>query len=347
MLNGLVLISLAFLYLALFCWAFRVLPSEGWQFLASIPVRRTQHGTWEGMNLTYYGLLTSTAVTIAVAVMIVLLGSHHVPLGRITLLIGSLLILTVPAAKLVAWIVEGKAHTFTIAGAGFVGLMAAPCLVWTINLIGPERPLPAFASLASMAIAYAFGEGTGRIACVSFGCCYGKPLSAAPPWWRHLFFQQSLIFTGETKKAAYEGGFERVPLVPIQAMSAVLLIVSGLAGLALFLAGLSSIAFVGTLLLTQGWRVVSEYCRADYRGGRRLSAYQAMAIGGIGYGALVMLIMPPEPPVVPDLLFGLAMLWDPDVIVSLQMLWLLIFLYTGRSTVTAAKISFSVLRDRI
>jgi prolipoprotein diacylglyceryltransferase len=347
MLNGLVLIGLAFLYLALFCWAFRVLPSEGWQFLASVPLRRTQHGAWEGMNLTYYGLLTSTAVTIAVAVMIVLLGSHHVSLGRITLLIGSLLVLTVPAARLVAWIVEGKANTFTIGGAGFVGLIAAPCLVWTINLIGPEKPLPAFASLASLAVAYAFGEGTGRIACVSFGCCYGKPLSAAPPWWRHLFSGQSFIFTGETKKAAYEGGFERVPLVPIQAMSAVLLVVSGLAGLALFLAGLSSIAFLATLLLSHGWRVVSEYCRADYRGGLRLSAYQAMAIGGIGYGALVMLLMPPEPPVVPDLLFGLTMLWDPTIIVSLQMLWLLIFLYTGRSTVTASQISFSVLKDRI
>jgi prolipoprotein diacylglyceryltransferase len=347
MVNSLVLIGLAFLYLALFGWAFRVLPSEGWQFLASIPVRRTQHGTWEGMNLTYYGLLTSTAVTIAVAVMIVLLGSHHVPVGRITLLIGSLLALTVPAARLVARMVEGKANTFTIGGAGFVGLMAAPCLVWMINLIGPEKPLPAFASLASLAIAYAFGEGTGRIACVSFGCCYGKPLSAAPAWWRHLFSAQSFIFTGETKKAAYEGGFDRVPLVPIQAMTAVVLVVSGLAGLALFLAGLSSIAFAVTLLLTQGWRIVSECFRADYRGGLRLSPYRAMAIGGIAYGALVMLLLPAEPPVVPDLLFGLTMLWDPTILVSLQALWLLLFLYTGRSTVTASHISFSVLRDRI
>ena len=30
--------------------------------------------------------------------------------------------------------------------------------------------------LAALAIGYILGEGLGRLACLSFGCCYGKPL---------------------------------------------------------------------------------------------------------------------------------------------------------------------------
>ncbi len=49
----------------------------------------------------------------------------------------------------------------------------------------------------------------------------------------------------------------------------------------------------------------------------------------------------------PDILVGLNVLWSPSVIVSLQILWLLLFLYMGRSKVTASQIVFSVLKDRI
>ena len=347
--NTIVLISLSLTYVVLLKWAFRVLPFDGWQFLASVPTERTSQGTWNGINLTYYGLLSSTAVTIAVAMAMVLLTSLHVRLSQVMLLLLCLLIVTVSAARLLARIVEGKAYTFTIGGAAFSGLVATPWIVLIVDMLSPgeAQPLPLVASLAALSIAYALGEGTGRIACVSFGCCYGKPLADAPRCWRRIFAAHAFVFTGETKKVAYESGLERVPLIPIQAMTATFLVASGLLGLLLFLQGTATAAFVITLILSQGWRVISEFFRADYRGGHRLSAYQVMALLGMGYGIATVSLATPAATGRPDILVGLNVLWSPSVIVSLQILWLLLFLYMGRSRVTASQIVFSVLKDRI
>jgi Prolipoprotein diacylglyceryl transferase len=349
MVNAIVLISLCLAYVVLLKWAFRVLPSDGWQFLASVPTERTSHGTWTGINLTYYGLLSSTAVTMAVAMAMVLLTSIHVRFSQVTLLLLCLLIVTVSAARILAWIVEGKAYTFTVGGAAFVGLVTTPWIVLVIDLLNPgeAQPIPLVASLAALSIAYALGEGMGRIACLSFGCCYGKPLEAASPWWRRMFAARHVVFIGETKKMAYESGLERVPLIPIQAITATFLIATGLLGLLLFLQGAPAEAFVITVMLSQGWRVVSEFFRADYRGDRRLSAYQVMALLGVGYGIAVVSLAPPAFIGRPDVLVGLKVLWAPSVIVSLEILWLLLFLFMGRSKVTASQIVFSVLKDRI
>ncbi|MGD9726934.1 MAG: prolipoprotein diacylglyceryl transferase family protein [Nitrospiraceae bacterium] len=347
--NDIALIILALFYAGLFLWAFRVLPSARWQFLASVPTQQTASGTWSGVNLTYYGLLTAGAVTMAVAMMMVMLASLHTPLLHITLLIVTLLIVTVPAARITARMVERKANGFTIGGAAFTGLLAAPWVIGVINAVtaDPTPGLPLVGSLAALTVAYAFGEGTGRLACMSFGCCYGKPVSAGPPGCRSLFNKHHFTFSGETKKAVYEGGFEAVPLIPIQAVTASVLIASALAGFALFLRNNFLMAFMITLFLTQGWRVLSEFLRADHRGGSRLTAYQIMALMGIFYGAILASFGSPDNTEPPDLVAGLSALWNPPVILSLQLLWLIIFLYTGRSTVTTAEISFSVLKDRI
>lgn len=349
MTNNVVLCVLALSYAGLFTWAFRTLPHDGWQFLASMPIEKTAQGTWSGINLTYYGLFTASAMTFAMAVAIVLLGSLAVPFAAIAVLLASLLILTVPAARLIARVVEGKANTFTIGGAAFVGLLAAPWAVLAIHSVRPgdESELPMFGSLAVLAVAYALGEGTGRLACISFGCCYGKPLSTTPGWWRRLFGAPHFVFVGETKKAAYEGGLETVPVIPIQAITAIIFVASGLLGIALFLGGAVVPAFLVTLLLTQSWRVVSELFRVDYRGGGTLSAYQIMAMVGGAYGIILTLATTSDTPIRPDIIAGLSMLWSPTVIVLLQSVWVMMFLYTGRSTVTASHISFSVLKDRI
>jgi hypothetical protein len=48
-----------------------------------------------------------------------------------------------------------------------------------------------------------------------------------------------------------------------------------------------------------------------------------------------------------DLLTGLKGLWNPALILFMQGIWMTIFLYTGRSTVTGATLSFHVHADRI
>jgi hypothetical protein len=49
----------------------------------------------------------------------------------------------------------------------------------------------------------------------------------------------------------------------------------------------------------------------------------------------------------PQLALGLQALWHPGVVLNLQALWLGIVWFMGRSTVTAAHLSFYVVRARI
>lgn len=123
------------LYAGLFSWAFRVLPQEGWQFLASAPRTKLSDGRWRGTNLTYYGTFTASAVVLAVAVAIVLLSSIAVPLEMSVLFAVILLGLCVPASKVLARLIEGKANTFTVGGASMLGLFLAPLIVAGMNLV--------------------------------------------------------------------------------------------------------------------------------------------------------------------------------------------------------------------
>lgn len=348
--NDVVATLLIVLYAGLFGWAFRVLPREGWQFLATIPQTRRLDGQWTGLNLTYYGAFTASAVLIAVAFVIVLLGSVAVTLEAILCLSGLMLGACVPAAKILARLIEGKTNTFTIGGASMLGLFLLPWMVAIMNggfqLMGAAL-LPLTAVLATVSIAYAFGEGTGRLACLSFGCCYGAPLNRSHPWIIRLFAHHHTAFAGETRKAAYESGLESVPLVPIQAMTAVVSIAAGMVGLWLFFHGRIVAAFVVTVVLTQLWRIGSEYLRADYRGRGTVSWYQVLSLAGIGYAAFLAFWLTDVPSVPPDALRGIRLLWQPGVILWLQGLWLCIFFFTGRSRVTMATLSLHVVPDRI
>jgi len=49
----------------------------------------------------------------------------------------------------------------------------------------------------------------------------------------------------------------------------------------------------------------------------------------------------------PDLAAGLASLWDPGVILFLQAIGVITFLFYGRSTVTGSTMSFHVFKQRI
>lgn len=186
----------------------------------------------------------------------------------------ALLLICTPAAGLLARLVEGKPNTFTIGGASFLGFLLAPVVIVVTSRIleaqwGFEVPLTP--TLAAIGVAYAIGEGTGRLACISFGCCYGKPLSTVPGWLAPVFDRFHFIFRGDTKKAAYASGLEFVPLLPIQGLTAVVSAGAGLVGLVLFAHGFFHSAFLLTVVVTQAWRVLSEMLRADYRGEGRAS----------------------------------------------------------------------------
>ena len=350
MVNDLFLLVLAALSAWIFGWGFRALPQEQWQIAAAIPITKSDSGQWQGLNLTYYGVFHAGAYAAGVAMMLVLLGAVKVPLSGVVTMAVLLLGFCVPASKLVARLVERKRTTFTVGGAVFVGILVGPWILLAENRsLGPVLgfEVPVVAGLAAASIGYALGEGVGRLACVSFGCCYGKPVSRISPRLRRLFERYSFVFTGRTKKVAYEGGLEGEKVVPVQAITAVLFVATALLAAGAFLRGHHRTALGLSFVVTQAWRVISETLRADYRGGGKVSAYQVMALAGIGYLLVTLPFLPVGPRLQADVLTGLRVLWDPSVILFLEGLCLAIFLYTGRSVVTGATLSFHVHRDRI
>lgn len=326
---------------------FRFFAGERWQFLASVPVRRLPDGSWECRNLTWYGFISATALSLAMLILVCLMAATGTPPATTALVATALLSLCLPASAGIAHFVDGKAHTFSVGAAAFVGIVAAPWILLLFkHLLGPEwgaiEPIP---FLAGFSVVYAFGEGIGRLACISFGCCYGKPI-AQVPFGQALFRRWPLVLPGATRKTAYAGGLENVPLVPVQAMSALVCTLAGLVSVALFLRGRYAGALLVAVLVTQGWRWVAEFLRADPRGVTTVSRYQAMSAMAILY-TCVMVLRFQAPVVPPDWRVGLRSLAQPGVPLFLAALWLVVFLRMGISAVTVARTYFEIRPDRV
>ena len=87
--------------------------------------------------------------------------------------------------------------------------------------------------------------------------------------------------------------------------------------------------------------------RADFRGFGRVTAYQKMGMVSVAAMLLVTPFLPSSDYIDPEIAVGLAALWDPSLILAMQMLWLVFFLYFGRSTVTTATVTFGLVRKHI
>ncbi len=342
--------ALSVSFAALFYWGFRHLPAAGWQIMATVPVRQHQDGTWRGVNLTYYGFFNAGACVCACAIILFLMSSIGVSTTATLIVVGLLLVVCIPAAKLVARLVERKQSTFTVGGASFVGILLLPWLIQLFNNVAGSSSglrVPVLEMLAASAIAYAFGEAFGRLACISFGCCYGKLLWQAPAPVQRALAGFCFVFKGETKKVAYAGDMIGLPLIPIQAVTAIVSTLAGLAGMLLFLRSQWTAAVIVSLGVTQVWRVLSETLRADYRGGGTFSAYQIMALAGLVYAAGLLMRISSTGLSTPNLAAGLRALASAPIVLLLQFLWITVFVYMGRSSVTSANISFHVVRERI
>lgn len=350
MANSIFVLVLAAGFSLLLTWCFKKLPGERWQIFASVPVGKDASGRWRGVNLTYYGLLSANAYGAAIAILYVLLGAVSVPLWAIFAVVAPILIVCVAASKLIARMVEKKAHTFTVGGASFVGILLAPWIItfvprasiWPIDFHIPVMP-----ALAALSISYAMGEGIGRLACISFGCCYGKPLSSVHPFLRRIFENRCFIFSGKTKKIAYASGLDGQKVIPVQAITSVLYVCAALAGIELYLSSHFLASFILTVVITQGWRAFSEMLRADYRGEGKVSAYQVMGVTAIVYSLSLPMLFPDSPVNPPDLMAGLRCIWQPTFLVFLYAVRIAIFIYTGRSSVTGSTLSFHVNGSRI
>lgn len=329
---------------AVYGWAFRTLPRERWQFVAAAPSTREESGGWRATNFTFYGLFSASAYALGAAAFIVLMGSVGATFAASMAAVAAVVAVCAPASNLLVRIVEGKRYGFTVGGASFVGLFAAPAAVWLVDQAGFAMPfIPA---LAAMSIAYVLGESFGRLACISFGCCYGKRAKAASGWVRTLTRRFAFVFEGETRKIAFASRLDGTPVVPVQAMTASVFALLALVSTWLFLDGAFAAAVAVSIAGSQVWRVYSETLRADYRGEGTVSAYQYMA-GFSAASAVVLPVVVGHESVTPDIAAGLSALWAPAPILALELLWTAAFLYMGRSTQTGAELSFHVRTDRI
>ena len=331
----------------LFYWGFRVLPQDKWQFFASVPRKHLEDGTWQAVNLTYYGLFNALAHMIALSLLLILTGSIGISADKVLMIMLVMMAACLPASRLLARWIEKKAHTFTVGGASFVGILLGPAVIWIIyRTISPDASIPWLPLLAAIAIAYAVGEGVGRLACISFGCCYGKPVLPGHTYYNRLCRRYSITFTGTTKKISYEGGLDGQEVFPIQAVTASIFTGIALTGMYLFLIGLYDLSFILTICLTQLWRFLSEMFRADHRGGGSFSAYQLMALLVLPYTLAICFFLPPIT-IVANIGKGIESLWQTGTMLFIQAWGAGILWYTGNSQVTGARISFHVVRDRI
>lgn len=348
--NELFVLVLGAIFFAYLSWGFRHLPGEKWQILATLPARLDAAGHWQGLNLTYYGLFSSAAQLVSVVMIFLLFGAIGVTRAETVMMVVVVLGVCIPASKFMALLVEKKTAVLTIGGAAFVGVLLAPWAILLTNAtvgdyLGTRIPL--VPTLAAMSIAYAFGEGLGRLACISFGCCYGKPLAQSPLLMQRLFRDRHFVFHGALKKIAYAGNLAGEKVVPIQAVTALLYTAVGLVGMLLFLNNAYSSALLLTLVVTQLWRALSETWRADYRGAGKISAYQVFAVLSVIYGAGLLAFLPADELPRASLLRGFETLWHPGMVLFFIGLWLVTFLYYGRSLVTGSRLSLYLCQDRI
>jgi hypothetical protein len=335
---------------ALFVWAFKTLPQEHWQFIGAVPARKNAlRDSFDGVNFTWYGFFSALAYAGGTALFVFLMGSVGVPLIGAILAAAPVMLICGVSANWMVRLVEGKTYGFTVGGASFVGLFVAPACLFALAesapLLGFATPIPA--GLAAMGIAYVLGEGIGRLACISFGCCYGKPVDQTRGWLRRFSERFHFVFAGDTKKICFAAGLQGVPVVPVQAMTPSFYALCALSGLALFFQRQYGWAVAVAVGSCQIWRVYSETFRADYRGDRRFTAYQWMALSSACVALAAPLAMPGGSGSPPDFRAGAQTLWSSSALLFLQAVWAAGFLYAGRSTQTKALLRFSVLEDRV
>ncbi len=336
----------------IFLWCFRNLPQERWQFAAILPSpsRQSAEHHWTGTNITFYGVISAVAYAIATAMFIFLCGSVGQPLWATLTFIVVLLAACIPASKLIAQWVEGSTANFTLGGAAFAAALLVPPTVLLARGVSQTVGIGHFnaaALLAAAALAYVLGEAIGRLGCLSFGCCYGRPISDVGPMERALYGSTATTYRGQLKKISYASNLENTPVVPVQSIASVVLFALFLLGLWLFWQQQFVVCALACVWGSQLWRLYSETLRADYRGGGKFSAYQWMAAGTCIVATLSIFSSTGDPSRQPRFSQGWLAVSQLEVFIALQALALGIVWYMGRSQVTGALVNLRLFRERL
>jgi hypothetical protein len=347
------LLTLAIIGFISLRWAFKHLPEERWQFFDVLPIARTERG-WQGVNITYYGIISALAYCIAIALFVFLCGAAKQSALLVSLFLAGLLAVAIPASKLIARWVEGSRATFTVSGALFVTCLVSPAVFYAVNALGHwwnVTALHAPAVIAAATISYCLGEAVGRLGCLSFGCCYGKPLADAGPIEQLIYARTATTYRGSLKKIAYASNLESVPVIAVQSVASVVLFALCLIGLWLFWSQSFAAALVVSLGGSQVWRVYSESLRADDRGETSatsgFTAYQWMALLTTVVTLIAAWRLSELSPTMLVATSGFDALLRADVVFALQLLFIGIVWFMGRSTVTGAHLQLLLFREKL
>jgi hypothetical protein len=341
--SGIALIALA--GIIVFRWGFRHLTGEEWQIALAIPARinGADGRFWPAINFTVYGVISSVAYGLSVLVFLFLIGAMAQPLTPAALFAGALLAVGIPASKLVARWVEGvPGHT--IGGAVFVVAVASVPAMIATQWVSRELALSPFNPgivIAAACVAYVLGEAIGRLACLSFGCCYGRPIAQCTSLQKALYSRLTETYRGRFKKIAYAGGLNDHPVIAVQAIACAVLFVLFLVSLWFFWKGMLGAAIVVSFGASQLWRAYSEQLRADFRGREGFTVYQGMAIIGAVLSIVLAWVYASAElgaQLKPSAYLGWKTVAQLEVILACQALVLLILFYMGRSSITSSRL---------
>jgi prolipoprotein diacylglyceryltransferase len=331
------IVLLALIAITVFRWGFRHLPGEGWQIALAVPERTAgiDGNVWPAVNFTFYGVISSVSYS-------VLVSAAAQPLLPALVFVSCLLLVGIPASKLVAKWVEGlPGHT--IGGAVFSVLIAVTPALLLTEYLGKVLNWSAFnpgVFIAAVSVAYALGEAIGRLACLSFGCCYGRPVEMCTSLQKALYSKFTETYRGRFKKIAYAGGVTNRPVIAVQAIASALLFALFLVALWLFWKGQFSAAIIVSLGGSQLWRAHSEQLRADYRGRDGFTVYQAMALLGVVLSFVFAWLYTDSSSVVAQASAarGWRAVFQPEILIACQVLSVAILFYMGRSSVTSSRL---------
>lgn len=339
---GLLMLGLA--AFIVFRWGFRTLPHEAWQIAIAVPARinGTDGRIWPAINFTFYGLISAVAYGLSVWLFVFLIGAMGQPVVPAVAFASLLLVVGIPASKVVARWVEGiPGHT--IGGAVFAVIISALPAMTATRWLAAAFELPSFNAgivMAAACISYVLGEAIGRLACLSFGCCYGKPIDDCTSLQKALYSRFTETYRGRFKKISYASGLNDKPVVAVQAIASALLFSIFLLSLWLFWKGQIAASIVASLGLSQLWRTYSEQLRADFRGREGFTLYQAMALAGACLSVVFAWLYGGSNTALStaSAYRGWLAATQAEVIVASQLLAFSIVFYMGRSSVTSSRL---------
>lgn len=351
--NNIFIIILSFVLIFFMQIVFRKFTQEKYQFIAAVPIKKNGN-VWKGINFTFYGFITASSIVLGISIFYLLMLMQSYPGIMIILVVAPILIVGILSAKFLAILIEKKKSVFSVGAAVFVSFLISPFVVYFVNnylgsMLGIEIDFMYFMSAVS--VSFLFGEGIGRLACISYGCCYGKPVGSLSPIWKRVFKKINFVFYGKTKKIAYASNYDEIPVVPIQAITSIVCNTIGVLGLYLLMNGYVFLSFLISSIWVFLWRFLSEFMRSDYRGGvKQVSLYQVFSLVSIVYAILIALISNHFFVInfkSYDLIVVLEKFWSANTLVILQLVWFFCFVYFGKSNMTTSKIEFAVKEELI